>query len=182
VTSLTGRLAAGDEDAFFEFHTAFFDRLYRFLLVIARGNEDQAREALQLTLLRVLRYIRVFNTEDAFWSWLKVVARSAARDAGRKQHRYAALLNRFAEWWRNSVGNDSGIQRDEENQLRCALEESLEELAQEDRELLERKYVDGSTSQVLADRGKGNRKALESRILRLRLNLRARILEKLRST
>src|ERR1041385_3954857 len=77
---LTRSLAAGDELAFEQFHSLYFDRLYRFLLVVTRGQEHDAQEALQQTLLRVIRYARVFRSEEAFWCWLKVVARSAARD------------------------------------------------------------------------------------------------------
>jgi DNA-directed RNA polymerase specialized sigma24 family protein len=94
VVSLTLRLAGGDEEAFREFHTLYFDRLYQFLLVVTRGQEHEAQEALQETMLRVARYARGFETEEAFWSWLKVVARSAARDAGRKQ---ATPLSQLAQ-------------------------------------------------------------------------------------
>jgi RNA polymerase sigma factor (sigma-70 family) len=101
VVSLTSRLASGEEEAFREFHALYFDRLYQFLLVVARGQEHEAQEALQETMLRVARYARGFETEEAFWSWLKVVARSAARDAGRKQRRYLRLLQNFALHWQN---------------------------------------------------------------------------------
>ena len=40
-------MAAGDEEAFREFHAHYFDRLYRFLLVVARGQEHEAQEALK---------------------------------------------------------------------------------------------------------------------------------------
>src|SRR2546421_10268749 len=95
-TRLTRALAKGDEGAFREFHGLYFDRLYRFLIVVSRGQEHEAQEALQETFLRVCRYARPFETEEAFWSWLKTVARNAARDGGRKQSRYLALLQRFA--------------------------------------------------------------------------------------
>ena len=49
---LTRRLAAGDEAAFREFHARYFDRLYYFLLVVTHGQELEAQEALQDTLLR----------------------------------------------------------------------------------------------------------------------------------
>ena len=64
VAELTRRLVARDEDAFREFHTLYFDRLYQFLLVVARGQEHEAQEALQETLLRVARSPRVFDNEE----------------------------------------------------------------------------------------------------------------------
>ena len=42
VAELTRRLAGHDEEAFREFHARYFDRLYQFLLVVARGQEHEA--------------------------------------------------------------------------------------------------------------------------------------------
>lgn len=38
--------------------------------------------------------------EEVFWCWLVAVARSVARDAGRKRRRYLALLERYSRRWR----------------------------------------------------------------------------------
>ncbi len=125
IVLMTRGLAAGDEGAFREFHAAYFDRLYQFLLVLARGQEDEAQEALQQTFLRVLRYARVFESEAVFWSWLKALARSAARDAGRKQHRYWVLLQKFALFRRTEI---QAPEAPEQDSLRATLDESLQEL------------------------------------------------------
>ncbi len=95
VEELTRNLARGNEKAFTEFHERYFDRLFGFLLVVARGNEDEAREVIQETFIRVLRHARVFCDEEIFWCWLKRVARSAAQDRGRKHSRYLNLLESF---------------------------------------------------------------------------------------
>ena len=55
IAALTGRLAAGDEAAFREFHAAYFPRLFRYLIVCARGDEEAARDALQETTPRRMR-------------------------------------------------------------------------------------------------------------------------------
>ncbi|MBI3850897.1 MAG: sigma-70 family RNA polymerase sigma factor [Verrucomicrobia bacterium] len=178
VALLTRRLAAGDEAAFQEFHEQYFDRLYQFLLVVTRGQDDEAQEALQQTLLRVLRYVGVFESEEAFWSWLKVVARSAARDAGRKQQRYSALLEKFALRWRGLADERTSSEND---RLRTVLEESLDELEPDDRGLIEDKYIDGTTVKELSALAGLTEKAVESRLLRLRRHLRARVLNKLQS-
>ena len=173
---LTRRLAQGDEAAFREFHALYFDRLFQFLLVVARGQEHEAQEALQETLLRVVRYVRAFETEEAFWGWLKVVARTAARDRGRKQQRYLALLERFARLWREQPPE---IGRAEEDKLRLLLEESLAELEAADRSLVEGKYLDDESVKELSSKTGLTGKAVESRLLRLRRSLRDRILKKL---
>lgn len=173
---LTRRIAAGEEAAFREFHERYFNRLYQFLLVVTRGQEHEAREALQQTLLRVVRHARGFESEDAFWNWLQVLGRSAARDAGRKQQRYAALLQKFALHARTDVGAQTGPAN---NLLRTALEESLAELDPEDRRLIEGKYLDGSTVKELSAHSGLTDKAVESRLLRLRRQLRERLIKKL---
>src|SRR2546428_646850 len=85
ILALTRGLATGDEEAFRKFHAGYFDRLLRYLFVIPKGDQEAAREALQETMTRVVRYARPFDSEEVFWSWLTVLARSAEVDAGRKQ-------------------------------------------------------------------------------------------------
>jgi RNA polymerase sigma-70 factor (ECF subfamily) len=177
IALLTRLLAKGDEEAFREFHALYFDRLYQFLLVVAEGREDQARDALQETLLRVLRYARVFEQEEVFWCWLKALARSAARDAGRKQRRYMALLRNFALLPREHCPETA---RDEEARMSALLAQSLEELDPEDRRLLESKYLEGETIRELSAQTGLSDKAVESRLSRLRRQLREKLLEKLR--
>src|ERR1041384_4194657 len=99
IRDLTRGLAAGDEEAFRQFHAAYFNRLLRYLFVATKGDEHAAREALQETMIRLVRYARRFDSEEAFWSWLTVLARSAAVDAGRKRQRYWRLLKSYALFW-----------------------------------------------------------------------------------
>lgn len=171
---LTRRLAAGDDSAFREFHAKYFDGLYRFLLVVTHGQEQEAQEALQQTLLRVVRYVRIFESEEIFWGWLKAVARSAARDGNRKHQRYCALLHRFA-----MEPPDLSRKKEEETRLLCLLDESLAELEPGDRQLLEAKYMEGFTVRELCAHTGLTEKGTESRLDRLRRVLRKRILKKL---
>jgi RNA polymerase sigma-70 factor, ECF subfamily len=174
--SLTRRLAAGEEEAFRLFQTLYFDRLYRFLLVVARGDETQAREALQETLMRVARHARHFEEEEAFWNWLRAVGRNAARDAARSRRRYVSLLERFT---RSSQPEAPPVGRDDA--LAEALEESVGELEPADRILIEGKYLEGQTVKELSAREGVSEKAVESRLLRLRRQLREGILKKLKT-
>lgn len=178
IVLLTRRLAKGDEGAFQNFHNLYFDRLYRFLLVIAHGREHEAREALQETFLRVARYVRPFETEEVFWCWLKAVARSAAQDSGRKNQRYLSVLRKFALGWGGPVRHGKD---DEDECLRALIEESLEELDFQDRILIEGKYLEEESVRELSVKTGLTDKAVESRLLRLRRHLRERMLKKLRS-
>jgi RNA polymerase sigma factor (sigma-70 family) len=141
IAVLTRQMAAGDEEAFRQFHQLYFDRLYQFLLGVARGREQEARDALQETLLRAARAVRPFESEEVFWCWLKAVARNAARDAGRKQHRYFAFLQRFAF---------HPPPLPAESDWGAVLQECLTELDPEDRRLIEGKYLAGETVRELS--------------------------------
>lgn len=173
---LTRRLAAGDEAAFRGFHERYFDRLYRFVLVLAQGREPEAREALQETLLRVARYARPFADDQVFWCWLKRVARSAACDAGRKQHRYLSLLRNYALRW---AAVESAGETDHDEELSERLEESLLALDPQDRHLIEGKYLRRASVRELAAQSGLTEKAVESRLLRLRRHLREQLLQHL---
>ena len=171
------RLAAGNEEAFREFHRDYFDRLYRFLLAVTGGREQEAREALQETLLRVARVPPEIDSEESFWHWVKAVARNAARDGGRKRSRYMALLERFTHGAPAALAPAPEV----EEPMRAMLEETLAELAPMERQLVEGKYLDGATVEALALQTRLTQKAVESRLLRARQFLRARLLEKLRT-
>ncbi|HMP82258.1 MAG TPA: sigma-70 family RNA polymerase sigma factor [Verrucomicrobiota bacterium] len=175
IVVLTRRLAAQDEAAFREFHARYFDRLYRFLLVVTRGHEPSALEAVQETMLRVARHVRSFDDEEKFWCWLKAVARNAARDGGRRESRYRSLLARF--FTRQQAATDSN--NSEETRLQTLLAETLDELSPDERQLVEGKYLDGDGVKALSVGSGLTEKAVESRLLRLRRRLRERLLQKM---
>jgi RNA polymerase sigma-70 factor (ECF subfamily) len=176
IAGLTARLAKGDEAAFREFHAQYFDRLHQFLIVVCRGNDDEAKEALQATLLRVVRYIRKFDSEEVFWCWLKALAGSAARDAGRKQQRYSALMRSFSAELSDC---QSSASPPDENTLAEILQEKLERIDPIDRGILEGKYVEGFTVKQLSAELRMTEKAVESRLARARKQVRVQMLKKL---
>jgi RNA polymerase sigma-70 factor (ECF subfamily) len=175
IARLTVGLVAADEEAFREFHACYCDRLHHFLLVVCRGSDDEAEEALQLTLLRVVRHARVFHSADTFWCWLKALARSAACDVGRKQRRYAGLLDRFARWW----GLQAPRCAPETDPLAGQIETLLADLEPVERRLLEGKYLAGESVKELADQTGLSEKAVEGRLTRTRQRLRERLLIRL---
>ncbi len=179
ISALTTGLARGDEEAFRQFHDKYFDRLLRYQLVVTRGHETAARDALQETFLRVVRHARKFDDEKTFWSWLTVLARSAACDSGRKQQRYWNLLADYARSLFAPASMDSEI-NDADLRLQKFLDESLNELGFDDRSLIEGKYLRCASVRELADETGLTEKAIESRLLRARRELRENILQKIR--
>ncbi|MCP5524431.1 MAG: sigma-70 family RNA polymerase sigma factor [Verrucomicrobiales bacterium] len=176
VRALTERMVRGDEDAWREFHNRYFDRLWRYQIVVTRGQEEAAREAVQITFVRAARHIRRFETEAALWSWLTVLARSAVIDEQRKRSRYRAFLDRFLG---SSQGQTGPPPRDADGLLLELLNSGLDELPPAERELLEQKYLAGaSVREMAAERG-DTEKAVESRLGRGRRKLKTWILERL---
>ena len=170
VARLTRLMRAGDEEAYREFFRLYFHRLLAYLLVVTRGNELQAREALQGTMIKVARNIRCFEEEEALWRWLTVIARNAAVDEGRKRSRYVAFLER---WWKGREEPKESVTFDD------LLGEHFEQLPLEDRALLERKYVDGCSVREMAAELGVSEKAVESRLSRVRSRLKQEILKDL---
>ena len=156
------------------FYEAYFGRLWRYLLVVAAGNEDAARETLQATLVRVVRHIKVFRDENVFWSWLTVLARSAFADETRKRRRYFSFLDRFT---RHAV-LESELRNDNpaDERLRRLLAHQVALLPQNEQRLVEQKYSAHRSVREIADELQTTEKAVESRLSRVRKKLKDAVL------
>lgn len=179
IRRLTSGLAAGEEAAFREFHDAYFDRLLRYLLVVTRGDEEAARDALQETFVRVVRHARRFDSGEAFWSWLTVLARSAATDLARKRNRYWRLLTSYAAAWGPAFSAEA--QDDGDEALQAMLQHGLAGLGAEDRVLIEGKYLRRMSVRDLAAQSGLTERAVESRLVRARRELREQLLTHLKN-
>jgi RNA polymerase sigma-70 factor (ECF subfamily) len=169
-------MVKGDELAYRTFFGAYFDRLLRYLLVVTSGDEDAAREALQATFVRVVRHIKLFESEAGFWRWLTVLARSAFTDESRKRRRYLAFLDRFARHAEVQHG-DIG---EADERLRAVLQRSLADLPIEERQLVEGKYSEQRSVRALAESLQTTEKAVESRLVRIRRKLKDAALTRLK--
>jgi RNA polymerase sigma-70 factor (ECF subfamily) len=169
-------MGAGSEAAYREFHEQYCRRLLRYLLVITHGQEQTARDALQATLVRVVRYIKPFRSEEAFWSWLTVLARSAAVDTQRKEHRYQGLLQRF---FSRSPAPVPLSESTPETELQSLLESNLATLGPDELNLVQRKYFQHQpVAEIAASLGL-TEKAVDSRLVRVRRKLKKLILAQL---
>jgi RNA polymerase sigma-70 factor (ECF subfamily) len=175
IVSLTARMAGGDEEAYRHFYALYFDRLLRYLLVVT-GSQQSARDALQTTLLRVVRHAKQFDSEPVFWSWLTVLARSSVADEGRRSSRYLSFLGRFFEHEQLAA---HAPPNDADARLMELLEANLPALPPEERQLLERKYLAGESVRQIAAVTLTTEKAVESRLVRVRRKLKEMILAQL---
>lgn len=170
IARLTAEMTRGSDDAFREFFDRYFNRVLGYLLVLTRGHEDSAREAIQSAMLRVAKHIRRFDSEQAFWNWLTVLARTALVDQQRKRNRYDAVLERFGH---------EDPSRVESHLIEC-LRQSLSTLPRDELTLIERKYFEGETVAQIATALNTTEKAVESRLTRIRQKLKKQTLELLK--
>lgn len=175
--ALTVRMVAGEEEAFSAFHELYCDRLYRYVLVLCKGDESLARDLLQVTMLKVVRAIRIFESEAALWNWLAAIARNSFLDYVRKVKRAPELR----AVWRDDVVELPSPQMSEiEVALASALERALAELPSEERTLVESFYFQSASYRSLAAERETSEKAIESRLARARQKLKNAITKYLR--
>ena len=175
LASLTAGMVRSDESAYRRFFDLYYNRLLRYIIVLT-GNEESAHEALQMTLLRIAKHVRRFDSEEAFWSWLTVLARSSVIDEGRKSRRYLALLTRFFEHQQIGASNANTA----DTRLLDLMRSNMEKLPDDERQLLHLKYSAGQSIRSLADQLSMTEKAVESRLSRARDRLKETILSQLK--
>jgi RNA polymerase sigma-70 factor (ECF subfamily) len=174
LAKLTRAVQRGDEEAFGRFYDRYSLRIYKHLLVLARGNEDEAWEVLQTVLLKLSKRFQVFDDEGRFWAWLRQVARNAFLDHCRARGRAPDFISLEA------MGAEPQGSLPAEHFLCASLRKALDGLPPADRELLRAAYVDGQPLGEIAGETGQTYKAIESRLGRLRRKLKTGILTHLR--
>ncbi len=174
IRALTRAVRRGDQAAFARFYDLYSFRLYKFLLVLARGDESEAREVCQTVLIKLAKRCELFADERKLWAWLCVLARNAYVDRWRAQRR----LDRFVPL--DELAAEPGDQLVPEHRLGEHLREALQALPPDERELLQAAYVDQRPLRELAEETGQTYKAVESRLGRLRQKLKEQLLKNLR--
>lgn len=172
---MTRGIRAGDEAAFDAFYADYADRMRRYLLVSARGDEERARDVLQDALLRVIRYAQPLESAEELWRWLVSLMRSALIDRARRDGRGGPALPLDPE--REAPERS---ERRAADRMSALLDEALAALPPDERSLLEERYCQGATPAEMALRRSSTLEALGMRLSRLRRRVRDFILEGLR--
>jgi len=175
--SMTSKIAKGDDPAFNEFYKAYFSRIHKYLSVVAKGWEDVVNDALQDCMIRIIKYMKPFHHQNDFWNWIRKVAKSALIDQARKRNRAGAKISLSSM----QVDPPAQVKDDESTELDNHLQASLKALNEDDRSLIEGKYLEQKSYIDLAEQNKVTVKAVESRLSRIRKKLKAMILERLKN-
>ena len=174
IQALTRAVRRGDAGAFSRFYDLYSFRLYKFLLVLARGDENEAREVCQAAFIKLARRCDLFDDEGRLWAWLCVLAKNTFVDHYRSRQR----LNRFVPL--DALHAEPDGQVNSEHRLSEILREALATLPPDERELIQAAYVDKRPLRELAAEAGQTYKAVESRLGRLRQKLKEQLLKDLR--
>jgi RNA polymerase sigma factor (sigma-70 family) len=174
ILDLTRAVSAGDDSATRIFFERYCDRLFRYLLVVARGDEEVAREALSMTMIKAIRHMKAMRSEADVWRWLTRLAWTTFVDHCRKKARRIVTIS-------DALSGQQAAERaiDGTSELKEALAECLHDLPPGEREIVERFYLDEQSQAEIATEAGSTRKAIESRLARIRQKLRAAILRKM---
>ncbi len=172
---LVERAKNKDQQAFSELYEAYFDKIYRYI-VLKTGDREEAEDMTQQVFLKALRSISSFKWKGApFSAWLYRIAHNQIVDHLRKRDRHpSTLLNEDAP--PASTSRESNPQKMTEHAL--DMEQVLsatQNLTDSQREVISLRFTsDLPTDQVAKIMGKnlGAIKALQhSAILALRKTL-----------
>jgi RNA polymerase sigma factor (sigma-70 family) len=167
--ALTTRIAAGEEAAFAFFYNHFFDRLFRYILVMTRGDEELSKELMQKTMLKAVRYLKALKDETILWSWLTQLAKTSFIDFLRSQKR----APRFVPLeWVSEPGQVAEADSDSDSILESALEQAVALLAPDEKQLIQSVYFEDFSHKQIAESTQSSPKAVESKLARVRQKLR----------
>jgi len=163
VAALTRAMVRGEETAWVRFHQDYSGRIHRYALVLLKGDLETADEVLQLTFTRLARHIREFGEEAVLWHWITRLVRTVVIDELRKRGRREESLRELAQ---------EPSDKNEANDWPELVQQALAQMKLPERELLQRKYLEGESVREIAQAGDDSEKAVESRITRARVRLR----------
>lgn len=177
IRDITSGIRNGKEDSFNYFYELYADRIYRYLLVLSAPHEHIAREAMQETILRVLRYLKETDDEKVLWGYLRRMAKTSMIDIIRKHQRVSKIETSLDMI---CISNKEIENEDlTDNILMNALDKSMDEISDHEKSLIKMKYYDKLDYSKIAEFHTTTAKAIESKMGRLRQKLKDMIIDRL---
>lgn len=147
--------------AFDELYRRFSAKVFSFLLKKCKNQAD-AEDLLQKVFIKVHESKHLYKDKYKFEQWLFVIARTSALDHFRSDKRYAQRLEKLSNQGLETTtsATDSLLGLD------------LDGLQEDQKEMLEMKYVDELSYQEMARHFKKSEGSLRKMVSRLVVNLR----------
>jgi RNA polymerase sigma-70 factor (ECF subfamily) len=170
--ALAAAIARGDEAAFRTLYDRYHQRLFRFALVLGRGDESLAQDLVQSVFVTAAKKLRRADSEAHLWNWLARVARQQSVKIWRKRQRDPAMANAEA------LSEDVSASAEPDSFLEEVLDGALKMLETEERQLIQIFYFDRLSQKEIAEQLGTTPKAVSSRLERAREKLRLLIKRK----
>jgi RNA polymerase sigma-70 factor (ECF subfamily) len=169
---MVAAIGRGDETAFEQLYERYHRRLLRLALMLTRGDELLAHEAVQGTFIVAAEKLRRVDGEAHLWNWLAQVARQQIARAFRHRKSDAGTV---------SVDelSEPVMVAESDRQLEEILDTALASLDPEERQIIERFYFDRLSHKEIAEQLNTTPKAVSSRLERARTRMRSFIANKL---
>ena len=169
---LVAAIRRGDDAAFEQLYERYHRRLLRLALMLARGDELLAHDAVQGTFIVAAQKLCRVDGEFHLWNWLAQVARQQIARVCRQRNRDAAIVNR-----EESSGH--AMAEESDTRLEETLDAALAALDSTERQIVERFYFDRLSQKQIAEQLNITPKAVSSRLERARAKLRLFVSKKL---
>jgi RNA polymerase sigma factor (sigma-70 family) len=173
ISQLTGRIAAGDPEAFTAFYHSWFEFMERVAGSAAgpRGRDESFRlDIVHDAMLRVIRFMPTLHATRDLERWLAVVVKSCACDMLRREQRRVRRERSHAHVSRNSPSGIDAAQIDEQLDL---LRRELASLDAPRLAMLRMRHQLGWTLERIGEAMGISASAVDGRLSRLLAELRA---------
>ena len=170
---LIARVKAGDEKAMDQLLARHEQKIYRFGLRMC-GNEDDARDVLQETLLSAFKNLGTFRGDAQLSTWLYQVARSFCIKQRRRHEGEPARLESMEGAEVKAITTDSSAldAKAHAREVGQVIQAAMNTLQDEQREALVLRDVEGLSAEEAADVVGIEVGALKSRLHRARMQLK----------
>jgi RNA polymerase sigma-70 factor, ECF subfamily len=149
-TTIVARAVQRDTEAFSELYTLYFGRVYSYMRLRV-GNHSDAEDLTSMVFLRAWNAIDHFapKHEASFAGWLFKLAHSLVVD---RYRRARDMISLDAELSRDVDDPDSAAEAELEwRQTVAELHQALKELTDEQRKVVELRFVEGLSAREVGD-------------------------------
>ncbi len=167
---VTAQIAAGDMAAFAVYYERFFDLMFSDACRLLNADENSALDVVQDAMLKAVRSMKPKRDEPELTAWSRVVVRCVAYDwlrKGRREKKYPVLATDTYELIESRDSDAVDFEA-----RRIWLEEQLQTLPSDLRQLVDLRYRLGWTLTRIGNRFGLKPGAVDGRIRRLISQLR----------
>ena len=165
-------LSHSDEKAFTKFHGRYYKAIFAYNMILGKGNEQLAVSLTHECLLKYAQNVKQLNSEQELYNWLRRVSRNLFIDYCRKESKRPDISSLDREQAEALIDDEYRIEKQTLIQL---LEKEISELPDKDADILKAYYYQGCSQSDIAEEYHTTRKAIESRIARIRQFLKKRL-------